>query len=83
MHHGQIGILVQVSEFLIIGGAALGATLAGNSPSAVKASFQRTMALMKGNPFTKKAYAELLTMLHEVFALTKRDGLLALEKHGQ
>lgn len=81
MHHGQIGILVQVSEFLIIGGAALGATLAGNSPSAVKASFQRTMALMKGNPFTKKAYAELLTMLHEVFALTKRDGLLALEKH--
>lgn len=81
MHHGKIAILIQVSEFLIIGGAALGATLAGNSPAAVKATMQRTMALMKGNPFTKKAYSELLSMLYEVFALTKRDGLLALEKH--
>ena len=25
MHHGHIGVLLQVSEFIIIGGAALGA----------------------------------------------------------
>ena len=81
MHHGQLAVLVQVSEFLIIGGAAIGASLAGNSPAASKSALQRTMALMKGNPFTQKAYSELLTMLYEVFALAKKDGLLALEKH--
>lgn len=81
MHHGQIGVLIQVSEFLIIGGAALGAMVMGNPLSAVKATFQRSLALAKGSPFTLKAYSELLTMLYEVFALAKRDGLLAMEKH--
>lgn len=81
MHHGQIGVLIQVSEFIIIGGAALGAMLMGNPLPAVKATFQRSFALAKGNPFTQKAYSELLTFLYEVFALSKKDGLLALEKH--
>jgi chemotaxis protein MotA len=81
MHHGQIGVLIQVSEFLIIGGAALGAMLMGNPLPAVKATFQRSFALAKGNPFTQKTYAELLTFLYEVFTLAKKDGLLALEKH--
>ncbi|WP_309723414.1 flagellar motor stator protein MotA [Armatimonas sp.] len=81
MHHGQIGVLIQVSEFIIIGGAALGAMLMGNPLPAVKATFQRAFALAKGNPFTQKAYSELLTFLYEVFALAKKDGLLALEKH--
>ena len=81
MHHGQLGILMQVSEFLIIGGAALGAMLMGNPMSAVKAVFSRSMALAKGNPFTKNAYSELLLMLHELFQLAKKEGVLALEKH--
>lgn len=81
MHHGKIGVLIQISEFIIIGGAALGAMLMGNPPSAVKATFQRTIGLLKGNPYKKSTYSDLLLMLHELFQLSKRDGMLALEKH--
>lgn len=81
MSHGQLAVLIQISEFLIIGGAALGAMLIGNSPAAVKATLQRQVALLKGNPYTKKTYTDLLLMLSELFQLAKRDGILALEKH--
>lgn len=81
MHHGQLAVLNQVSEFIIIGGAALGAMLMGNSPAAVKSVFQRIASLLKGNPYTKKTYTELLLMLNELFQLAKKDGILALEKH--
>jgi chemotaxis protein MotA len=81
LHHGKIAILIQTSEFLIIGGAAVGAMLMGNSPAAVKGTFQRTLALIKPNPYTKSNYSELLLLLNELFQLSKKDGLLALEKH--
>ena len=81
MHHGQIGVLIQVSEFLIIGGAALGAMFMGNSMAVVKATMQRTTSLLKPSPFTKASYNELLLMLHEFFQLAKKEGALALEKH--
>lgn len=81
LHHGKLGVLIQISEFIIIGGAALGALLMGNPSTAVKATFQRTIGLLKGNPYKKSVYSELLLMLHELFQLSRRDGMLALEKH--
>ncbi|MEP6691896.1 MAG: motility-associated protein, partial [Gemmatimonadaceae bacterium] len=35
MHHGQLAVLVQVNEFLIIGGAGLGAMIVANPMSVV------------------------------------------------
>jgi chemotaxis protein MotA len=81
MHHGQIGVLIQINEFIIIGGAAFGAMLAGNSMAVVKATTQRMTSLFKPSPYTKASYNELLLMLNELFQLAKKDGVLALEKH--
>jgi chemotaxis protein MotA len=39
------------------------------------------MGLLKGNPYKKDVYAELLLMLHELFQTARRDGMLALEAH--
>ncbi len=81
MHHGNLGVLMQVSEFIIIGGAGMGSMLIGNPPSVVTAVFKQTFALMKGNPYRKSTFSELLLMLFELFQTAKRDGMLALEPH--
>src|SRR5690606_26532776 len=45
MHGGAVAVLIQVSELIIIGGAALGAAVIGNKPKVVLAMFKETIAL--------------------------------------
>jgi chemotaxis protein MotA len=81
MHHGQIAVLIQPNEFLIIGGAAGGAFLISNPMHVVKASFKHVLGLLKPNPYGEKAYSELLKVLYEVFQKARKDGLVGLESH--
>jgi chemotaxis protein MotA len=81
MHHGQIAVLLQWSEFIIIGGAGIGAFLVANPIPVVKGSISSVLGLLKPNPYTEKAYAELLQVLYEVFQKARKDGLVGLESH--
>ena len=81
MRHGQIGVLMQWSEFIIIGGAAIGAFLISNPMSVVTASVKQVVGLFKANPYNEKAYAELLQVLYNVFQKARKDGLVGLESH--
>jgi len=81
MHHGHIQVLMQVSEFIIIGGAGIGSMMVGNPPSVVTAVFKQCLALLKGNPYKKSIFSELLLMLFELFQTARKDGMLALEPH--
>jgi chemotaxis protein MotA len=81
MHHGHIGVLMQWSEFIIIGGAAIGAFLISNPMSVVTASVKQVVGLFKANPYNEKAYAELLQVLYNVFQKARKDGLVGLESH--
>lgn len=81
MHGGDLMILMQVSEFIIIGGAGLGALIASNKPSDVVRVFKETAGLVKPSPYTRKAYEELLQVLYDLFYAAKRDGLVGIEQH--
>lgn len=81
MHGGNMIVLLQISEFVIIGGAGLGAIVIGNKPSVVKEIFKESAALIRPNPFDRAAYTELLQVLYELFYYARRDGLLAIEDH--
>jgi chemotaxis protein MotA len=81
MHHGELAVLVQVNEFIIIGGAGLGAMIIANPPSVIKGVFAGIVGLLKPNPFSEKAYSELLQVLYEVFQKARKDGLVGLETH--
>lgn len=81
MHHGQIAVLMQVNEFIIIGGAGLGALVIANPPALVKRIFGETFGLLKPNVYTGEAYAELLQVLYDVFQTARKEGLVGLESH--
>lgn len=81
MHHGQLAVLVQVSEFIIIGGAAIGALIVGNPASVIKRTVSQTLALLKPSPYTHQAYEELLQVLYAIFQKARKDGLVGLEPH--
>jgi chemotaxis protein MotA len=81
MHHGQLGVLVQVNEFIIIGGAGLGSMIVSNPPAVLKGCVAQLVALLKPNPFTDKSYEELLQVLYDVFQKARKDGLVGLESH--
>lgn len=81
MHQGEIAVLLQLSEILIIGGAGLGAVVVGNPPAVVKRIFIEAAGLLKPNPYTEKAYSELLQVLYDVFQTARKEGLIGLEPH--
>jgi chemotaxis protein MotA len=81
MHHGQIGVLIQVNEFIIIGGAAMGAMVIANPMTVIKGVFSGVLGLLKPNPFAHETYSELLQVLYEVFQRARKDGLVGLESH--
>jgi chemotaxis protein MotA len=81
MHHGQLAVLWQVTEFIIIGGAGIGAMLVANPPSVIKKTISAVLGLLKPSPFDQSAYAQLLQVLYEVFQTARKDGLIALEAH--
>ena len=81
MHHGQIAVLIQVNEFIILGGAALGSMIVANPPNVLKGVFAAILGLLKPSPYTPKAYQELLQLLYDVFQKARKDGLVGLESH--
>lgn len=81
MHGGKIAALMQINEFIIIGGAGLASVIIGYSPKAAIGMLQALIGLLKGNPYKKTAYLELLQAMYQVFQLGRREGLIALEKH--
>ena len=81
MHGGNLLVLLQINEYIVIGGAALGALLVGNKPSIVKAIFLETLALVRPSPYNQAAFRELLQVLYEVFYAARKDGLVGIESH--
>lgn len=81
MHGGNLAVLWQPTEFIIIVGAAIGSFLISNPVKVVKKALKSLKLLFKGSPFKKADFQELLVMLYTVFKLMKSKGLLELESH--
>lgn len=81
LHQGNMLVLWQWTEFIIIGGAGLGAYIVGNPPAILKATIGQTLGLLKPSPYSDKAYSELLQVLYDVFQKARKDGLVGLESH--
>lgn len=79
MEHGNMRVLLQPAELLIIGGAAIGTVLVANPLHVLKDIVAGMTATFKGSPFTKDRYLTSLKMMYDLLNKARREGLMALE----
>jgi chemotaxis protein MotA len=79
MEHGNVKVLLQPAELLIIGGAALGTVLIANPLHILKKIASGVAGVFGGSKFTKKRYIESLKMMYELFNKARKEGLMGLE----
>jgi len=80
LHHGQIMVLYQPTEYLIIVGAAVGSLVVATPLPVLKKLIGQILGIFSSPP-GKKAYLDLLVMMYEFFVLSKQSGLMGLESH--
>ena len=79
MEHGNIRVLLQPAELLIIGGAAVGTVLIANPLHILKAIADGVAGAFGGSKYPKQKYLDTLKMLFELFNRARKEGLMALE----
>lgn len=79
LEHGQLLVLVQPAELVIIGGAAIGTLLIANPVSTVVKIFKGVLAAMKPDRHTSAFYLQTLKMLNDLFVQARKGGLVKLE----
>jgi chemotaxis protein MotA len=79
MEKGNPYVLMQPSELLIVGGAAIGITLMANPPAMIRRMARGAGAALKPSPYTPRYYLRHLRMLYEVFQFGHRAGMALLE----
>src|ERR1700743_3432585 len=79
MEKGNLHVLVQPAELIIIGGAALGTLLIGQPLHNVTSIIKGMLGVLKGSPFTQKRYLSTLKMMFELLNKVRKEGLLAIE----
>lgn len=80
MAGGHLGLLVQPSEFVIIGGAAIGSMLI-STPMKVLVKMMKQIAGSMSAGLGKDDYANLLAMMYQLFRVAQQQGVMALEAH--
>jgi len=76
---GHFGVLFQPIELLMIGGAALGAFIAGNNGKVIKATMKELPLLLRSSKHNRQLYMDLLALLYELLAKARKDGMMKLE----
>ena len=80
---GSIGVIMHALpiEMTIIGGAAVGATLVGNSMADIKALFGGIAKAFKGPKYNKKDFLDTIFLVSKLMKMLRTDGPVAVEPH--
>ncbi|MDS1141100.1 flagellar motor stator protein MotA [Pusillimonas sp. SM2304] len=76
---GHLGALYQPFEFVLIGGAALGAYIASNNGKSMKLLVEALPVVIRKSPYSKDLYMELMALLYVLLNKARRDGLMSIE----
>jgi len=79
LEHGNLKVLLQPAELLIIGGAAAGTILIANPPVILKAILGGFKVVFGSSPFGKGRYVETLKQIYAVMQKARKGGLTELE----
>jgi len=79
MENGNLSVLFQPAEFVIIFGAATGALIISSPGGVLRGIISNLSKVFSSDAATKEDYMELLMLLNQIFWKTRKEGLLALE----
>jgi len=81
MGGGHVPALLHLSELIMIAGAAIGALVIMSPKKVLMDMAKLTLLCIKGAPYNRSSYEDLLKALYELFMLGRRNGMIALEEH--
>jgi chemotaxis protein MotA len=76
---GHLASVLQPVELLMIGGSALGAFFVANSGKVIKSTLKALPSVLKGSKYSKALYLELLSLLYDILAKVRKEGLMSIE----
>jgi chemotaxis protein MotA len=79
MEHGNVKVLLQPAELLIIAGAGGGTVLIANPLHILKQIAGGVGVVFKGSPFNRQRYLTSLTLSYQLLNKARRQGLMSLE----
>jgi chemotaxis protein MotA len=79
MEKGQILVLLQPAELLIIAGAAAGTLLVANPIHILKGIVGGLLGVLKGSSLGKPRYLNTLKMMYQFLNKVRKEGLLSVE----
>jgi chemotaxis protein MotA len=79
MEKGPLLVLMQPSELVIIGGAAIGTMLAANPMHVLKKIFSGLTQIIAGSKFSTGRYLDTLKMMFVLFNKARKEGLVSIE----
>lgn len=77
--HGNLSVLFQPTEILIIGGAAIGGFLISSPLKVVKKVIGAVAGIFTGKTLSKDDYLEALLLLNGIFYKIRQQGLVSIE----
>jgi len=79
LEHGNLHVLFQPAELVIIGGAALGTLFIANPLKTILSLLKGITGVLAGSKFNKAFYLETLKLLNDLFLTARKNGLAKLE----
>jgi chemotaxis protein MotA len=80
LEHGNLLVLFQPAELVIIGGASLGTVFIANPMRTILALVKGIGGVFRGSRYTKDVYMKTLAMMYELFTTTKKKDSAFLER---
>ncbi len=79
LEHGNLAVLIQPAELLIIFGAAIGSFLISSPPKVVSGVIKNLKKIISSKGPTKANYLDILSLLYQIFSKIRKEGLIAIE----
>jgi chemotaxis protein MotA len=79
MEHGNIKVLLQPAELIIIGGAAIGTVLTANPVHILKQMIGGVVGAFGSSKYSMSRYVDSLKMMYELLQKARKEGLVSLE----
>lgn len=76
---GNLSVIFQPVELMIIGGAAVGGFIIGSPMKVIKATGASIARIFTNKPYGKQDYIEILLMINGIFYKIRQQGLVSIE----